>query len=233
MQPPDFFEERDIRTTIFALRSYQKLTDPAAAVKVYIEGDGRAFDGHGRQTGDPTPRNDFMRRLAFADPAPNVIYLGRPCQYVKDEACRPEDWANARFSKQAVDSASQAIMQIADKRTVILIGFSGGAQIAGLAAVLHPELNVKKLVTIAGNLDHTEWTRMKKLPQLSESLDLNSYREELKKIPQVHYVGEKDMVIPASLIINFIGDPTKIIIVPNAGHGKGFESVYPMIWDEG
>ena len=232
MPPPDEFVERDVRTSIFTLRTYQKLTDKNGAVKIYIEGDGHAFDGHGRPTDNPTPRSDFVRRLAFDDPSPNVIYLARPCQYVKDEECDPTDWTGARFSNRAADSAADAILQIAGNRPVILIGFSGGAQIAGLVSVRSPELNVKKIITIAGNLDHAEWTRMKKFPPLNESLDLNWYKEEFKKIPQIHFVGEKDIVIPADLTMKFIDDRSRIITVPNAEHGKGFDEIYYFIWEE-
>ncbi|MCL2748541.1 MAG: hypothetical protein FWE50_00510 [Alphaproteobacteria bacterium] len=224
--------QHDIHTDTFTLRIYQKLTNSTAVIKIYIEGDGNAFDGWGHPTSDPTPRDDFMQRLAFEDPSPNVVYIARPCQYIKDPICTETDWTTARFSKKAVDASAEVIKQIVDRRPMILIGFSGGAQIAGLVAVLHLEINVKKLITIAGNLNHPEWTRMKNLPPLNQSLDLNLYKEEYNKFPQIHYVGTEDSVIPIILTAEFINNPERIIIIPNAKHGKGFESINHLIWEE-
>lgn len=56
--------------------------------KIYIEGDGRAFDIDGQPTSDPTPRGTMLREIAFGDTHPNVVYLGRPCQFVTNSACR-------------------------------------------------------------------------------------------------------------------------------------------------
>jgi len=230
--PPDSFMQKDMTTDTFTLRTYQKLTDPNAAIKIYIEGDGNSFNGWGRPMRDPTPRGEFMRRLAFGDPSPNVVYMGRPCQFVNDPICKKEDWTDARFSAHAVDSMANVIKKIAIDRPVILIGFSGGAQMAGLISVLHSEIHVKKLITIGGNLDHPGWTRNNNLYPLDGSLDLNAYKEEYKKFPQIHYVGTNDDVIPPELTKRFVDDPTRVVEVPDASHGKGFETVYPLIWSE-
>ncbi|MDR1360689.1 MAG: alpha/beta hydrolase [Rickettsiales bacterium] len=221
----------DVQTSGFVLRTYQKLSDDARPVKFYLEGDGYAFNAAGDATSDPTPRGDFMQSLALNDASANVVYLARPCQYVRDPECRVCDWTDARFSEKAVNSAADAIKKIAGARPVILIGFSGGAQIAGLVAVMHPEIRVKKLITISGNLDHPSWTREKNLAPLAGSLDLNNYRAGYKKIPQTHYVGTDDAVIPPRLTTEFAG-AENVVIIPGAGHGKGFESIYPLIWKE-
>ena len=52
-------------------------------VNIYIEGDGRAWLNKNRPSLDPTPKNSLALKLAEIDPAPNVIYLARPCQYSK------------------------------------------------------------------------------------------------------------------------------------------------------
>lgn len=218
VRTPDDFITRDISTSYFTLRTIVRDSVKNAPVNVYIEGDGYSFNMRGRPTADPTPRSAFMRGLAFNDIAPNVAYVARPCQYVADSKCVQSDWTTARFSKRAVDSTADAIRQIAVGRDVILIGFSGGAQIAGLVAVLHPDIHVKKLITIAGNLDHAKWTRENNLMPLSDSLDLNDYRNAYLKIPQMHYVGENDEVVSPHLTRDFVGDDLRITIVPNAGH---------------
>ncbi|MDD7312777.1 MAG: alpha/beta hydrolase, partial [bacterium] len=64
------------------MASWQKITHPTAPYKIYIEGDGHAFNAHGQPTGNPTPKGTLVRELAFGDNHENVIYLARPCQYV-------------------------------------------------------------------------------------------------------------------------------------------------------
>lgn len=251
--PADFTYE-EIQTSHFKLAVWQKITDATAPYKIYIEGDGHAFNRRGMPTANPTPRTDFWRRAAFKDPSPNVIYLARPCQFVTDDTCTQTDWTTGRFSKQASDSTYEAIYKTAGTRPVILIGFSGGAQIAGLTAVLHPNLSVKKIITVAGNLDHRTWTRQKNLLPLSHSLDLNDYRDAFLKFPQIHYVGEKDKIIPPAITQNFIcgnmappqnfirtenaaaqnfacADAT-VISVPETSHQKNWDTVLPLIWAE-
>ena len=109
-----------------------------------------------------------------------------------------------------------------------LIGFSGGAQVAGLVAVRHPE-RVQKLITIAGVLDQEAWTEYHGDAPLKKSLNLKDYQNVFKTIPQVHYAGGKDDVVPPKLIQDFAGKEA-VIIVPKAGHGEGFSSVYDDIY---
>ena len=111
---------------------------------------------------------------------------------------------------------------------VVLVGYSGGAQVAGLVAVTHQKLNIEKIITIAGNLDHKAWTDYHNLPPLSESMNLRRYKS-FDEIAQIHYIGEKDDVIPPSLIKRPISDNIKIIIVPNATHYDGWESLLSNI----
>lgn len=80
---PADFVYKEVETRDFTLASWQKVTNPAAPYKIYIEGDGYAFNARGKVTQDPTPRGTLVRELAFGDDSPNVIYLARPCQYIK------------------------------------------------------------------------------------------------------------------------------------------------------
>ena len=69
---PADFVYKEVETRNFTLASRQKVTNPAAPYKIYIEGDGYAFNA---------------REPAFDDDSPNVIYLARPCQYIKSGIC--------------------------------------------------------------------------------------------------------------------------------------------------
>ena len=229
---PPAYVYKEIPTRDFTLASWQKVTNPAAPYKIYIEGDGHAFNAHGRATQDPTPRGTLVRELAFGDDFPNVVYLARPCQYIKSPVCSKRHWTTARFAPEIINAEYAAVKQIAGDNPVVLIGFSGGAQIAGLIASAKPGLNVKKIITIAGNLDHLAWTQYHNLPPLTESLNLESYRKQFAKIPQIHYVGEKDDVIPPILAYEFIRNPTLIIEVKDAEHNSGWEKIYSAVWQE-
>lgn len=231
--PPEYQYE-EIQTNAFKLASWQKITDISAPYKFYIEGDGYSFNRYGRPTRNPTPRGVTMREIAFGDYSPNVIYLARPCQFVDDDYCEQKFWTTARFSPEVIASSKEVIKRVIqnDKTELILIGYSGGAQVAGLVAVTSPELKVKKLITIAGNLDHHSWTSKKQLTPLADSMDLNDYLGEYTKIPQKHYVAENDVIVPPEITKEFLGDSENMVVVPDATHNKGLEPIYPLIWQE-
>ena len=105
--PPEFVY-REIQTRDFTLATWQKITDPDGVYKIYIEGDGHAFNARGRATNDPTPRGTLVRELAFGDPSPNVVYLSRPCQYVKSEICSKRHWTTARFAPEIINAEYDA-----------------------------------------------------------------------------------------------------------------------------
>lgn len=94
------------------MASWQRVVNPSARHILYIEGDGYAFDEHGKATKNPTPHGGLVRELAFADPNQNVIYLARPCQFVQDEKCEQKDWTTARFSKEVIESTAEAIKKL-------------------------------------------------------------------------------------------------------------------------
>lgn len=228
--PPEF-TYKEIQTRNFNLASWQKVRKPGGVYKFYIEGDGYAYNAHGRPAADPTPHGTMMRELAFGDSSPNVIYLARPCQYIKSPICSPRHWTTARFSPEIVNAEYEAVKQIAGDNEVILTGFSGGAQIVGLISAAKPGLRVKKLITIAGNLDHLAWTQYHHLPPLNESLNLESYQKQYLQIPQIHYAGSEDKVMPPVLIENFVGEES-IVVVEGASHIDGWQSIYEQIWQE-
>lgn len=229
---PPAYVYKEIPTRDFTLASWQKITEPSGTYKIYIEGDGYAFNAHGRATQDPTPKGTLVRELAFGDDSPNVVYLARPCQYIKSPICSKRHWTTARFAPEVINAEYAAVKQVAGDNPVILIGFSGGAQVAGLIASAKPGLNVKKIITIAGNLDHLAWTQYHNLPPLNESMNLESYRKQFAQIPQIHYVGSDDKVMPPVLVRDFVGKNTRVFEVRGATHNSGWEEIYAQIWNE-
>lgn len=229
---PADYVYKEIETRDFTIATWQKITNPQEVYKIYIEGDGYAFDRHGKPTQDPTPKGKLVRELAFGDKSPNVIYLARPCQYIKSPICSKRHWTTARFASEIINAEYETIKQIIGNHPVILIGFSGGAQIAGLVATAKPGLNVKKIITIAGNLDHLSWTQYHNLPPLNESMHLESYRKQFTEIPQIHYVGNNDKVIPPVLVREFVGNDDLVVEVNRTNHNEGWESIYNKVWSE-
>ena len=229
--PPEY-QYKEIETSYFKLASWQKITNPDAPYKIYIEGDGAAFRADGSVSFDPTPRSVMLREIAFGDRHPNIIYLARPCQFVKDKKCQPKYWSTARFSKESVQSEYEAVKSVAKSNPVTLVGFSGGAQIAGLMAVRYADLNVQKLVTVAGNLDVKSWTDYHNLPPLLLSDDLADRKNEYAKFNQVHYIGRRDDNIIPEITERFVANTSRLIYVENATHNSGWESEFQAIRDE-
>lgn len=219
VQIPENFSYREIQAGTFTLASWQKIEKPGQPVKIYIEGDGRAFNAYGIPSADPTPREKFVRKLAFKDPHGNVVYLARPCQFINKPPCGQKYWTTGRFAAEVIDSAAAAVKAVAGNAPATLVGFSGGAQVAALVSALHPEINIKKIITISGNLDHPAWTELHKVLPLKDSLDLNNYKDIFSKKDTVNYAGEKDRIVPPFLIRNFAGE-NKTVIVPGASHSS-------------
>ena len=218
-KPPEDFLYKEIKTDDYVLASWQKIKDKDSLIKIYIEGDGNAYNSNGYPTTDPTPKSYFLRNIAFNDTSENVVYLARPCQYIKSNSYDKIDWTTGRFSYKILNNMSQAIKKIADGRNIILIGYSGGALLCGLIINHYQEeLKIIRWITIAGLLNHTRWTKHFGYVPLKYSLDLNT----IPNIPQTHYIGKKDTIIPCWLTLQCL-DEKNCVIIENATHNKGFD----------
>lgn len=170
---------------------------------VFIEGDGFAWRTRSQPSQDPTPMRSTGLMTALNHPAQNAIYLARPCQYLMDTQKRNCDraiWTTARASQLVVDASSQALDQLKQTyaaESLILVGYSGGGTVAALLAAQRND--VKYLITLAGNLDHQRWTNWHKLTPLRESLNPADFVQQLQAIPQHHFVGEQDKVVPLAI----------------------------------
>jgi hypothetical protein len=100
-------------------------------------------------------------------------------------------------------------------------------------ASLRKDLNIKKVITIAGNLDHLAWTTYHKLPSLNESLNLGDYKDIFFEFEQMHFVGSQDDVIAPNLVYDFVknvkSDKIELIEVEEATHNLGWESIYDTV----
>lgn len=103
---------------------------------------------------------------------------------------------------------------------VVLIGFSGGANMAVQLAARLP--NVVGLITVAGNLDAGSFSRYHRLPP--EVYGNNAVLlEALAQLPQLHYTGGQDRIIPPEL--------TVLQLAPVLGHQHCVEVVEQALAD--
>ena len=190
-------------------------TDNTAPIHVYIEGDGHAFDAHSKPTDDPTPHGTLVRNMAMNDAAPNVAYIARPCQFIMSPSCTVNDWTTGRFSEKIVSEMADAVRWVARGRPIVLIGYSGGAMMSGLIIENNPDLDVVQWITIAGILNHSDWTQYWGDTPLSDSMDMNA----LPQISAHHYVAQTDDIVPKVLSVKWVG-AENLITVPGGKHGK-------------
>jgi hypothetical protein len=192
-------------TTQFDLRvALPNAPQPDSRLRVYLEGDGRAWITATQPSLDPTPRDLLLARLALSDPRPSV-YLARPCQFVQSPGCGPRHWTHARFSKEVVASLSEAFDQLQRRhgnRDFELIGYSGGGALALLLAAARDD--IAQVQTLAGNLSPRRWAQRLELEPLHGSLEPLDFTGRLRALPQRHLAGVDDRVVPASLLDEYV-----------------------------
>lgn len=212
---PSDFVYTPLESGKYTLATYARLSDSVAPIHIYIEGDGNSFDARGIPTSDPTPHGTLVRDMASRDLSPNVVYLARPCQYIMSSACSRTDWTDGRFSQDIIDSVSGAIETIAQKRPIVLIGYSGGAMISGIVINQNPRLNIVQWITIAGVLNHGDWTGYFGDMPLTKSVEMT----RLPNVSQIHYIADGDRVVPNELSRKWAKGKL-IITIQNAEHDK-------------
>lgn len=208
----DWGRERGFEASHMLLGGFRLLSmqrrDPARpteVLRVYIEGDGAAWQTPFHPPRDPTPLQPTALALAAADPAPAVAYLGRPCQYLDaDElvACSAEYWTNSRFAAEVVTAYMaflDRLKETSGARTLRLAGYSGGGVLAALLAERRSD--VEGLVTVASPLAVAEWTAWHQATPLSGSLDPAADVKPLP--PATHFVGGRDSVVPPHVVAPF------------------------------
>ncbi|MBR5904708.1 MAG: hypothetical protein IKZ49_04220 [Alphaproteobacteria bacterium] len=208
------FAFKPIQTKNYEIATWQKINNPKNNdIHIYIEGDGHAFDSYGQPTSDPTPHGYFMRQMAINDEFENVVYIARPCQFIMDKNCSESDWTNGRFSQKVIDSMSSVVKEIGHNKKISLIGYSGGALVSGLVIQQNPKLKFENWITIAGVLDHEEWTKYFNDAPLDKSLNLT----KLPNIKQKHFVGGRDEIVPYELSKKWVAKQN-LILIDDATH---------------
>ena len=223
----------DVET--FVLTGYAK-EGPGNDLVAYIEGDGRAWISHRVPSDDPTPKDPLAFRLAVMDPAPKVLYIGRPCQYTSTKPtrkCESRFWTVARFSLPVVEAMDTALTQaktVLGAERLHLIGYSGGGALAALLAARRKD--VASIMTVSANLDHDAWTRHHEVTPLSDSLNPADVAALIRDCPQVHFIGSEDDIVPTFVARSFmsrIGDTSRarLVEIPQYDHNCCWVKAWP------
>jgi hypothetical protein len=238
------FTKQLIRGGDFQLTTYQKILEPNQDYVFYIEGDGRPIIKGQFISDDPTPKAQTLFNLASIDTRPNIIYMARPCQYtpknLNPKCYNSKYWTDLRMGSEVTLAMFDAIETISDKHNYSLIGYSGGGGMAILIARNNPK--VKDIITIAGNLDINAFNNYHKVkPKLAGldpipmngSLNPIDYAKETKNITQLHLVGEKDIIVPEFIALNFTkasnSNYVKYKVIPNVSHRYGWNKIWSKI----
>lgn len=217
------------------LQAYLRQQDPLQPLTVYIEGDGLAWLSRTRPSSDPTPRNPLGLRLAALDPSVNVGWLARPCMYGGRAACADDSlWTEARFSEAAVQAAMRGLDTLLKPgQKLHLVGYSGGGAIAALVAARRSD--VLSLRTVAGNLDIALQAEIHKVSPLTGSLNPADVAGRLVDIPQIHFSGSQDKVVPFTVPTMFMMKRrqdwlcSRLVMVPEADHENGWVEAWPRL----
>lgn len=188
-----------------------------------------AYITSSQPSGDPTPVDDMLIRLFMQEPGA-AAYLARPCQYVTQPGCGIRSWTSHRFSVENVQLMSSAVDQLKSKagaEQVELVGYSGGAAMALLLAASRDD--VSQVQTIAGTVDTAAWVNIQRLAPLEGSLSPVSFADRLAGLPQRHYIGTADLVVPSAVTESYLKKvrPScyELIVTP-ASHNSGFEQAW-------
>lgn len=225
-----------IKANGFVLTSYSRLQDLNQPINVYIEGDGLAWLSRHQASPDPTPKQAMALSLAALDPAKNVVYLARPCQFndFNQTPCDSAYWTKLRYSEKVIDAMNQtleAFVSKANHQPVNLIGYSGGAAVAVLLAARRHD--IASIRTVAGNLDHAYVNQIHQVDLMPESLNAIDVSASISGVPQIHYVGIDDKVIPKQLALRFMAQQKNshcaVIREVKANHQLGWVVQWPTL----
>jgi len=199
--------QETFKTSTFDIFTYKNFSTCKDVMSIYIEGDGLAWITSSRISSDPTPLNPISLKLMVKDDSTCKIYLARPCQYTNNSTCKEKYWTSHRFSKEVLQSYIEVLNKLKKEYKIDgfkLYGYSGGGAIATLLSAHRND--VKKLVTIAGNLDIAYWAKKHYITPLKGSLNPADFTEELTKVKQLHLIGKNDKIVDKSIYASYVRD---------------------------
>ena len=237
---PAGMSERILPAGIFNLTAWERIQQHGATVNIYIEGDGLAWLDKYRKSMNPTPPDPLALHLAAADKNRNVIYLARPCQYTGwngDGGCPDKYWTTGTAAAEVIAAYDQALNDLKARYQVTgfnLIGYSGGAAVAVLVAAKRTD--VLSIRTVAGNTAYAVFAAVHEVTPISDSIDPVTAAPAVARIPQQHFIGGKDKVVPHDIFDGWkqaSGSSTCVhaAVRPENTHDKGWAEDWPVLLD--
>ncbi|SCK24697.1 alpha/beta fold hydrolase [Vogesella sp. LIG4] len=234
---PAGLKREQVATGQFVLTAFARITRADQALTVYIEGDGLAWLSRSQASTDPTPLAATGLALAAVDPAANVVYLARPCQFTPMElnpGCSEPYWTGKRFAPEVIASMSAAVSHFAAQvpgQRIHLVGYSGGGAVAVLMAARRSD--IASIRTVAGNLDSELVNRLHHVSPMPESENPAAFAAQIAKIPQLHFSGADDTVVSPEVADYFIqltgGRCAQARTVPAMTHSGDWSRVWPAL----
>lgn len=222
----------------FSLVALSPQSSSGPVLRIYIEGDGMAWVTRSKLSADPTPVHPLALVLMKVDGMADKAYLARPCQYVQTEVCAKEYWSERRFSPEVIKSMNDAMDQLKSTgkyQSLELVGYSGGGTMALLLAAHRDDIH--SIRTIAGNLDHKWLNEYHHLTPLAGSLNPPDFTDHLASIPQQHFFGEDDRIVPVGVYQSYrsaFQDARCLgmTVVSGADHGTGWRENWQHCLEE-
>ncbi|MBB6341255.1 pimeloyl-ACP methyl ester carboxylesterase [Pseudomonas fluvialis] len=221
----------------FDLQALLPRQSVSGTLRVYLEGDGRAWILRDRPSQNPTPRNSMVLDLVRDDPRPSV-YLARPCQYLASHDCKPHWWTHDRFAQTIVDSQSAALDKIKARlgnHDFELVGYSGGATMALLLA--EQRMDVRVVQSLAGNLDPQMWATSQGLSALGSPTSPPLASPRIRQLPQRHLIGKDDRTITPTLSLEALrktdlAQCREFHLLPGVNHHLGWQRAWQAFRDK-
>jgi hypothetical protein len=241
---PVFMIPRIVPADPFTLQAYERVHQKFAPAILYIEGDGAPYATGTITNFFNTPTDPVGIRLAAQDGSTNVLYLARPCQYrqkfMGSKDCPQDFWTTHRFAPEVLQAYNNALDNMKKYHDITgfhIVGFDGGGAIAALLAAQRND--ILTLRTVAGNLDPDVFARVNNITFLEGSLNPVNYAEKLSRVPQRHYVGKLDRVMPPAVYASYAQrlqragglDCTSVTLVDNADHERGWVEQWRVLKD--
>lgn len=224
--------QKVIKAKLFDLTTWGHVRNRYEPINIYIEGDGLAWMNKYKPSTNPTPVDPVALKLAALDGNDNVIYIARPCQYSGwniDGYCSNLYWTSGRTAPEVIESFMAALDQIKEEYKDLgfnLVGYSGGAAVAVILASKRDD--VKSVRTVAGNTAYEIMGAYHHISPMQASIDPISVAYEIRNIPQIHFVGGKDKVVPIDVFekwsaVSENSPCVKSFTVGRAEHNRGWE----------
>lgn len=215
--------------------SDQEALPTSPVLRVYIEGDGLSWRTRRQLSAHPTPIDPVALRLMQADPVADKLYVARPCQFVQSAACESRYWSTDRFAAEVVEAVSLVLETLKKDygyQQLELVGYSGGATVALLLAAQRSD--VVSVITVAGNLDIEAFCRLHRVSALTGSLNPVDFVDQLQTVPQLHFIGGDDLVIPYTVFASYrdcFVDNRQLVdhVVAGVDHHHGWVERWPQL----